>query len=217
MSVPSESYNMIFKLVLIGDSFVGKTNILNKYLHDKFDQDSKATVGVEFGSKNFEIDGNHIKAQIWDTAGQERYRSLTNAYYKGALGALLVYDITKRKTFESVDKWMPDLKTNGDKNIFILLIGNKNDLEDQREVSVEEAKQKAAQYNVAFLETSAKTGTNINEAFDLMVKEVYKSSHVVFESAAQVELNHGKPISAAMSEEAIDEQGEGKKKDKGCC
>ena len=184
-----QKYNMIFKLVLIGDSFTGKTNILSKYLHNTFNPDTKATVGVEFGSKNFIIDGNDVKAQIWDTAGQERYRSITNAYYKGALGAFLVYDITRRATFESIDKWIPDLKANGDKNINILLIGNKSDLEPQREVTQDEAKQKAEQYGVAFMETSALNGSNINEAFDIMIYKVYEKFHKTFESAAQVELD----------------------------
>ena len=97
-------YDMIFKIVLIGDTSVGKTNILSKYLTDEFDPESKATVGVEFGTKNFKIENNIVKVQIWDTAGQERYRSITNAYYKGAKGALLVYDITNKKSFDNLDK-----------------------------------------------------------------------------------------------------------------
>jgi len=141
-----DQYDYIYKIVLIGDSGVGKSNILSKYLTDTFTFDSKATVGVEFGSKNLELDGNKIKMQIWDTAGQERYKSITNAYYKGAKGALLVFDLTKKQTFDSVDKWISDLKTNGDEHITIILVGNKSDLEEQRQVSSEEARVKAELY-----------------------------------------------------------------------
>lgn len=143
-----EDYDMIFKVVLIGDSGVGKSNILTRYLKNEFTFDTKATVGVEFGSKKFELDGYKIKAQIWDTAGQERYKSITNAYYKGAKGALLVYDITRRDTFESVDRWIPDLKANGDEKVTIILIGNKCDLTGSREVTAEEGAKKAKLYSI---------------------------------------------------------------------
>jgi len=172
-----ENYDMIFKLVLIGDSFVGKTNIMSKYLKNEFHEDSKATVGVEFGSKKFEIDSKSIKAQIWDTAGQERYKSITNAYYKGAKGAFVVYDITKKESFESIDKWINDLINSSDKNITILLIGNKCDLEEQRKVTKEEGEEKAKSFKIAFIETSALNGQNLEKAFDLMIKEVYKKCH----------------------------------------
>jgi Ras-related protein Rab-11A len=142
-----DEYDMIFKVVLIGDSGVGKSNILLRYLKNEFSFDTKATVGVEFGSKKFEMDGYTIKAQIWDTAGQERYKSITNAYYKGAKGALLVYDVTRKDTFDNVDKWIPDLKTNGDEQVTILLIGNKCDLEKQRQVTKEEGQSKAQMYS----------------------------------------------------------------------
>lgn len=143
----SENYDMIFKIVIIGDSFVGKTNILSKYLHNTFTQDTKATVGVEFGSKNVTIDNNFIKAQIWDTAGQERYKSITNAYYKGSKGAFVVYDITKKETFINVDKWISDIQANSNSNLSIVLIGNKCDLEDKREVPTDEGNQKARNFS----------------------------------------------------------------------
>ena len=143
-TIKSEDYyDLIFKTVIIGDSGVGKSNLLSRYLNDIFCDDQKATIGVEFGSKKLTIEGKTIKAQIWDTAGQERYRSITNAYYKGAKGAFIVFDITCYKSFESVDKWYRELKAEGDLNIFILLIGNKSDLDDDRKVSNEEAKLKA--------------------------------------------------------------------------
>ena len=185
-------YDMIFKIVLIGDSSVGKTNILSKYLTDEFDPESKATVGVEFGTKNFKIENNIVKVQIWDTAGQERYRSITNAYYKGAKGSLLVYDITNKKSFENLERWISDLKTNGDDKISIILLGNKSDLEDKRVISTEEGKNKAEFYNFAFMETSALNGSNIEKAFNELIMDVYKNNHEFFEKHAKVKINTDK-------------------------
>lgn len=147
----TDNYDMIFKIVLIGDSYVGKTNILSRYLQNEFSQDSKATVGVEFGSKNFNIEGNNVKAQIWDTAGQERYQAITNAYYKGAKGAFIVYDITRKTSFNSIDKWVTNIKANGHPNLSIILVGNKCDLESNREVSKEEAEQLAKSYSKHYI------------------------------------------------------------------
>ena len=175
-----KDYKYLFKILILGDSFVGKTNMLKRFLHNDFDSTNKETVGVEFDSKNITLGENGkeeiVKAQIWDTAGQERYRSLTKAYYKGAKGALLVYDITRRVTFENIDNWLIDLRTNGDKDILIILIGNKSDLEDKREVSKDEAETKAEQYNTAFLETSAKSGDNITKGFMELIEQIYKAN-----------------------------------------
>ena len=139
-----DDYDFIFKVVLIGDSSVGKSNILSRYLHDKFAINTKTTVGVEFGWKKIEIDGMKIKAQIWDTAGQERYKSITSAYYKGARGTLLVYDITKRESFENIDRWLSEFKKYSDPDFTVLLIGNKNDLKDERQITPDDGQKKAA-------------------------------------------------------------------------
>ena len=184
----ANGYDMIFKIVLIGDTSVGKTNILSKYLTDEFDAKSKATVGVEFGVKNFKIENNIVKVQIWDTAGEERYRSITNAYYKGAKGSLLVYDITNKKSFENVEKWISDLKANADEDISMILLGNKTDLEDKRVVTTEEGKNKAEFYNLTFMETSALNGNNIQEAFNELIMDVYKKNHELLENQAKVEI-----------------------------
>ena len=181
-------YDMIFKIVLIGDTSVGKTNILSKYLSNEFDPDSKATVGVEFGTRDFKIENNTVKVQIWDTAGQERYRSITNAYYKGAKGSLLVYDITNPKTFENVDKWLSDLKTNAEEKISVVLVGNKTDLEAERKITVEQGKEKAELFKLAFIETSALNGNNIEKAFNELISDVYKNHHELFEKQAKVEI-----------------------------
>ena len=169
-----DEYDYLFKLIIVGDTNVGKTNIMSKYIKDQFNITSKSTIGVEFGTKILEIDNKKVKAQIWDTAGQERYKSITSAYYKGAKGAFIVYDITNKSTFESVDKWIKDLNSYGDKNLTMLLIGNKSDLEDKRIINKEEGEEKAKSFELGFIETSAYNGDNIDQAFDIMLKEVLK-------------------------------------------
>ena len=173
-TMEDESYEIMVKVVLIGDSGVGKTNIMSKYLKNQFREDSKATVGVEFGSKQFSVEGHQIKAQIWDTAGQERYKAITSAYYKGAKGAFIVYDITRKNTFETVNKWVSDITAAADKKITLILIGNKNDLEDQRQVTKEVGEEKAKELGLAFMETSACSGENLDKAFQMMINEIYK-------------------------------------------
>ena len=168
-----EEYEMMVKVILIGDSGVGKTNIMSKFLKNQFLEDSKATVGVEFGSKLFIQQGHKIKAQIWDTAGQEKYKAITSAYYKGSKGALVIYDITQKETFANIEKWVNDLKCKGDPKITIIIIGNKNDLEEKRQISKEQGEEKAKSFGCAFLETSAFSGDNIEKAFEMMVKEIY--------------------------------------------
>ena len=169
-----DSYEMMVKVVLVGDSGVGKTNIMSKYLKNQFMENSKATVGVEFGSKLFNHQGHKIKAQIWDTAGQEKYKAITGAYYKGSKGAFIVYDITRKDTFASIERWVNDLKATSDPKLTIILIGNKNDLDDKREVSKDQGEEKAKSFGCAFLETSAFSGDNLDKAFELMVKEIYE-------------------------------------------
>ena len=183
-----DDYDMIFKIILIGDSSVGKTNIMSKYLKNIFKEDSRATVGVEFGSKQFEIENRKIKAQIWDTAGQERYRAVTNAYYKGAKGAFIVYDVTRKETFDSVDRWISDIITTCDKNLTIILIGNKSDLEDQRQISKQQGEEKAKIHQLAFLETSALSGENLEKAFNMLINEIYEKCKSEFENTDYLNL-----------------------------
>ena len=208
--VDKKDYNYLFKVLILGDSFVGKTNMLKRFLNDEFDMNTKETVGVEFGSKNFILGEKKdiIKAQIWDTAGQERYRSVTKAYYKGAKGALLVYDITRKSTFENIDNWLIDLRTNADKDILILLIGNKSDLSDKREISEEEARTKAEQYNIAFLETSAKSGDNVDKAFTQLIEQVYNANMSMLQSNIEIEENNGDGVNLVNKDDT---------KKKGCC
>ena len=162
-----------FKIVLVGDSFVGKSNMMSKYLKNEFHDETKSTIGVEFGAKLFNIEGHIIKAQIWDTAGTEKYKAIASAYYKGARGAFIVYDITNKDSFLSVEEWAHDVAPSANKSLIILLIGNKSDLEDQRKVSKEEGENKARSINAAFMETSAFSGENIEKAFEKMINEIY--------------------------------------------
>ena len=170
-----DTYDVIYKILLVGDSGVGKTNIMLRYLNKEFNINTKATVGVEFGSKNIIIDKKVIKGQIWDTAGQERYRAITSSYYKGAHGAFVVYDITLKESFEAVDRWINDLRNNTDERLEIILIGNKSDLEEKRQVTKEEGEEKAKEKEVAFMETSALNCNNIEKAFNEILNKVYSA------------------------------------------
>ncbi|XP_034610880.1 ras-related protein Rab-11B isoform X3 [Trachemys scripta elegans] len=127
-------------VVLIGDSGVGKSNLLSRFTRNEFNLESKSTIGVEFATRSIQVDGKTIKAQIWDTAGQERYRAITSAYYRGAVGALLVYDIAKHLTYENVERWLKELRDHADNNIVIMLVGNKSDLRHLRAVPTDEAR-----------------------------------------------------------------------------
>ena len=138
-----------------------------QFTDNKFRHQHTLTIGVEFGAKTIQINGKTIKIQIWDTAGQEAFQAITRTYYKGAIGALLVYDITRRDTFTHVTKWLDDVGTNSSKNVTIILIGNKKDLEDRRQVSYEEGEAFAKENGLMFLETSAKTAYNVVESFNL--------------------------------------------------
>ncbi len=166
-----EDYSI--KIVIVGDSNVGKTNILNRFVSNDFSADSRATVGVELSSKSYKINGKIIKLHLWDTAGQERFKSITSSYYKGAKGAMIVYDITNKESFLHLDKWIKEVRDNGGKNINVVICGNKSDLELKRVVSTEEGMNLAKQNDIMFFETSALNSFNIEEAFQLLIKEVY--------------------------------------------
>ncbi|TYJ27280.1 hypothetical protein E1A91_A07G175900v1 [Gossypium mustelinum] len=160
----------LFKIVLIGESAVGKSNLLSRFARNEFDNNSKATIGVEFQTQVVEIDGKEIKAQIWDTAGQERFRAVTSAYYRGAVGALIVYDITRRSSFDSIKRWLDELST-----VARMVVGNKCDLENIRDVSVEEGKSLAEEEDLFFMETSALESTNVQTAFEVVIREIYNN------------------------------------------
>ncbi|EEF49176.1 ras-related protein RABA4d [Ricinus communis] len=170
----NQKIDYVFKIVLIGDSAVGKSQLLARFARNEFNLDSKATIGVEFQTKTIVVDHKTVKAQIWDTAGQERYRAVTSAYYRGAVGAMLVYDITKRQSFDHVAKWLEELREHADNNIVIMLVGNKSDLESLRAVPIEDAKEFAQKENLFFMETSALEATNVESAFISVLTEIYR-------------------------------------------
>jgi len=158
-------YEYIFKYIIIGDMGVGKSCLLHQFTESKFVPDSPHTIGVEFGTRIVEVMGKKIKLQIWDTAGQERFRAVTRSYYRGAAGALLVYDISRRTTYNHLTSWLTDARNLTNPNTVIMLIGNKKDLSAQRDVTYEEASAFAEENGLIFLEASAKTGENVDEAF----------------------------------------------------
>jgi Ras-related protein Rab-4B len=160
-----DTYDYLFKFLIIGSAGVGKSCILHQFMENKFKNDAHHTIGVEFGSKIVNISGKSIKLQIWDTAGQERFRSVTRSYYRGAAGALLVYDITSRETYNTLTTWLTDARTLASPNICIILLGNKKDLDADREVTFLEASRFAQENELMFLETSAASGENVEEAF----------------------------------------------------
>ncbi|KAF3835009.1 hypothetical protein F7725_027567 [Dissostichus mawsoni] len=143
-----DEYDFLFKVVLIGDSGVGKSNLLSRFTRNEFNLESKSTIGVEFATRSIQVDGKTIKAQIWDTAGQERYRAITSAYYRGAVGALLVYDIAKHLTYENIERWLKELRDHADNNIVIMQVGNKSDLRHLRAVPTDEARAFAEIYRI---------------------------------------------------------------------
>jgi len=168
------SYAYLFKYIIIGDVSVGKSCLLLQFTDRRFQPVHDLTIGVEFGSRLVQLDGKPIKLQIWDTAGQEAFRSITRSYYRGAAGALLVYDVTRRDTFESLATWLEDARQHANPNITIMLIGNKSDLESRRVVSREEGQRFAQENGLVFLETSAKTAMNVEEAFNDTARDILK-------------------------------------------
>ena len=169
-----EHYDFIWKVVLIGDTGVGKTNLLSRYTRNEFDAESKTTIGVEFSTRNMVIKGKTIRAQIWDTAGQERYRAITSVYYRQAVGALVVYDITKKPTFENLEKWLKELRQHADPNVCVMIVGNKTDLRPQRTILHEEGRAFADEHHYSFIETSALDSTNVGEAFNNLLVDIFK-------------------------------------------
>ncbi|KAI3740130.1 hypothetical protein L2E82_30551 [Cichorium intybus] len=169
-----DDYDYLFKVVLIGDSGVGKSNLLSRFTRNEFSLESKSTIGVEFATRSLTVDSKVIKAQIWDTAGQERYRAITSAYYRGAVGALLVYDVTRYPTFENVERWLKELRDHTDPNIVVMLIGNKSDLRHLVAVQTDDGKSFAEKESLYFMETSALDATNVENAFAEVLTQIYR-------------------------------------------
>jgi len=209
----------LFKIVLVGDSGVGKTNIMTKFSRNVFSQTSKATIGVDFASKSLSIDDKHIKIQLWDTAGQERYRAITSSYYRNSSGIMLVYDITDENTFANCTKWLNELKPNISHDAPIILVGNKNDVLYHRNVDTDRAAEYAKTNNLMFIETSALDGHNIDKAFITLAQHIYNTNIKVTEKTDELKatdiLQYVEP---PMEHVHIEEETEAiKTKKKSCC
>lgn len=162
----------LFKLLIIGDSGVGKSCLLLRFADDTYTESYISTIGVDFKIKTIELEGKTIKLQIWDTAGQERFRTITSSYYRGAHGIIIVYDVTDRESFDNVKQWMNEIDRYACEKVNTLLVGNKCDMESKRQVSYEEGQQFADEYGMPFLETSAKNATNVEKAFITMAGKI---------------------------------------------
>ena len=166
----SQDYDYLFKVLLLGDSDVGKSSLILRYTEETFNSKLVNSIGVDFKMKKKEIDGKIIKVQIWDTAGHERFRSITYSYYRGANAIIIVFDLSDKKSFISITEWLKQIEKHAKENVFKFLVGNKSDLIDERKVTYEEAKQYADEHDLPYIETSAKEGININELFDSSIK-----------------------------------------------
>jgi Ras-related protein Rab-1A len=168
-------YDHLFKILLIGNSNVGKSSLFIRFVDNEWKENFIPTIGVDFKIKSIKIDNKTIKLQIWDTAGQERFKSILSSYYKGANGILLLYDITNINSFKNLSSWLIEIEKNSTKNVKKILIGNKCDLNELRKISTNQGKEFADTYNMKFIETSAKNNININECFYILGKELIKN------------------------------------------
>lgn len=154
-----------YKLVFLGEQAVGKTSIITRFMYDTFDYNYQATIGIDFLSKTMYLEDRSVRLQLWDTAGQERFRSLIPSYIRDSSAAVVVYDVTNRASFLNTTKWVEDVRTERGKDVIIVLVGNKSDISDRRQVSADEGQQKANEFGVLFVETSAKGGSNVKQLF----------------------------------------------------
>lgn len=185
--IDEEQYDYLFKIVLIGESGVGKSNMLSRFTKNEFNLESKATIGVEFATKCITSNNKVIKAQIWDTAGQERFRAITSSYYKGAMGALLVFDISKKQTFENLDRWLNEVRAFTKPEVCIILVGNKSDLAYMREVPTDEALKYAVQQKIPYFETSALAATNVEKVFEELLVGIARVNDPYFDQVSETQ------------------------------
>jgi len=211
------SYAYLFKYIIIGDTGVGKSCLLLQFTDKRFQPVHDLTIGVEFGARMVIIDNKQVKLQIWDTAGQESFRSITRSYYRGAAGALLVYDITRRDTFKHLSRWLEEARQHSQSDMVIMLIGNKNDLEHRRAVSTEEGEAFARANGLIFMETSAKTAFNVEQAFINTAEKIHQN---ILSGAIDVSNeSHGIKVGMAGNNQGVglgDKKGNARSTS-GCC
>lgn len=204
----AQTFDMQIKLLMIGDSGVGKTCLLLRYANDSFSPTFITTIGIDFKIKTIELDGKVIKLQIWDTAGQERFRTITTSYFRGAQGILLVYDVTDRGSFENIRNWVAQIQQHADLNVNKVLIGNKCDVpEAQIVVMEEEGRKLAEEYGIPFFQTSAKQNVNVTDAFEAIALDVKK----------RLSADGGPAATPSARKPALDVNKGAKKKDAACC
>ncbi|CAK60274.1 unnamed protein product (macronuclear) [Paramecium tetraurelia] len=207
------NYHYLFKFIIVGESTVGKSCLLLQYTEGRFRVGYDTTIGVEYGSKEFIYDDKLIKLQLWDTAGQESFRSITRAYYRGSIGCFLVYDISRRITFDRIQTWVKDVQQDTNNQIEYFLVGNKCDLKD-RKVSYDEGRQLSIQLGCEFQETSAKTGENVEFIFETLTKKIYEN--IKSNKIDPLDPNHGIKIGKIRENERVTEIPNQKKRSV-CC
>lgn len=194
MTTQTRNYDYLIKLLLIGDSGVGKSCLLLRFSEDSFTPSFITTIGIDFKIRTIEIDGKRIKLQIWDTAGQERFRTITTVYYRGAMGILLVYDVTDQKSFENIKTWFGNVEQHASEDVNKILIGNKCDWDEKRVVSKEQGQALADSLGLQFVEASAKSNINVEDAFLSLARQIMKrmldSSPQETQGQAGVNLNN---------------------------
>ena len=202
----SEDYEFIFKVLLLGNSNVGKSSLFLRFVDDIWNDTFVPTIGVDFKIKTFDIDEKKIKMQIWDTAGQERFKNIIASYYRGAHGILLIFDVTDKDSFKNLSNWLIEIEKNASKNVLKVLIGNKTDLEEKRVITYNQGKEFADSYGLKYIETSAKKNLNVNEAFEALGRELMQAS-----DDKKIGKSKDKKISVTKAEDLNQEQ------KKGCC
>jgi small GTP-binding protein len=221
----TDGQQALYKIVCIGDSGVGKTNLITRFTRDKFFTNSKSTIGVDFATKSINQDGVEIKAQILDTAGQDRFRAVATTYYRGAHAVLLVYDITDHKSFDNLETWLKEASNHCRDNCVYMLVGNKCDLGENRSVTIDEAKKFAEKKSIRFFETSAANKTNVEEAFNALMVQTHKANATGLSNRnsgthiqqSQPQLDRGIRITDDSNKPVTPQDNDNQPKKGGCC